>query len=267
MNDRRSWGIIAVLLVILTITVWRRTVYTRPQRTESTVTPTSGVSRVTTEPAVYYADTTGYYARPNDTATYPGIVLIHEWWGLNDAVKNSAETLAARGYQVLAVDLFGGIVATDAATARQLTAASDAETSVKNLQSAMLFLADRGAEKIGSWGWCFGGGQSMKLATSGVPLDASVIYYGALETDEAKLSTITWPVMGVFGSRDTSIPVSQVNSFDDSLTKLQIPHEIHIYPGVGHAFANPSNSGYAPKEAADAWEKTVSFLDRTLKSP
>ena len=115
-----------------------------------------------------------------------------------------------------------------------------------------------------SLGWCFGGGQSLQLAVN-EPLDATVIYYGNLVTDEKQLLKIGWPVLGIFGDKDTSIPVSSVNEFDASLDKLKITNEIYIYPGVGHAFANPSGMNYAPEQTRDAWEKTLAFLDKNLK--
>ena len=110
-----------------------------------------------------------------------------------------------------------------------------------------------------------GGGQSLQLALSGEPLDAKVIYYGALVTDESRLSRIKWPVLGIFGDKDQSIPVATVNEFASALDRLGIKNEIYIYPGVGHAFANPSGENYAPNETKDAWNKTVAFPNKYLK--
>jgi carboxymethylenebutenolidase len=124
---------------------------------------------------------------------------------------------------------------------------------------------EEGATKIASLGWCFGGGQSLQLALSDEDLDATVIYYGSLVTDESKLSSIEQPILGIFGSKDTSIPVATVQQFDSALDNIGIENEIYIYEGVGHAFANPSGMNYAPEETKDAWDKTVSFLNRHMK--
>jgi len=105
----------------------------------------------------------------------------------------------------------------------------------------------------------------LQLALSGETLDATVIYYGDLVTDESRLATMHWPVLGVFGDRDTAIPVAEAKKFHSTLDKLGIENEIYIYPGVGHAFANPTGANYAPNETKDAWEKTIAFLNNHLK--
>ena len=120
--------------------------------------------------------------------------------------------------------------------------------------------------KIASLGWCFGGGQSLRLALA-EKLDATVIYYGNLVTNEDDLSRINWPVLGIFGEQDQSIPVTTVKEFESSLNKLGIKNSINVYPGVGHAFANPSGASYAPEATQDAWKKTLEiFLDTNLKT-
>ncbi|MBI2646877.1 dienelactone hydrolase family protein [Candidatus Woesearchaeota archaeon] len=118
--------------------------------------------------------------------------------------------------------------------------------------------------KIASIGWCFGGQISLQLSLN-EKLATTVIYYGNLETDANKLSVIKGHVLGIFGSLDTGIPVETVKKFEAALNQLGIENEIHIYEGVGHAFANPSGMNYAPEQTKDAWEKTLVFLDRNLK--
>src|ERR687889_161389 len=136
-----------------------------------------------------------------------------------------------------------------------------------NMQSAVSYLSSLenvNASRIASLGWCFGGGQSLQLALNSEdrPLAATIIYYGNLVNDTQTLSKIKWPVLGIFGDQDQSIPVNSVKQFEQALNKIGVTNEIYIYPGVGHAFANPSNANYAPKETADAWQKTLAFLDR-----
>ena len=210
----------------------------------------------------------GYLVRPMLEGKFPGVVMIHEWWGLNQNIKNMAHDMAGEGYIVLAVDLFDGKVADKPTDARiyATEVRNNMDRAIEHLKSASSFLRNDAYSlgKVASMGWCFGGGMSMQLALNEM-MDATVIYYGALETDENELQSIDWPVLGVFGSEDRGITVDSVNAFDQALDNLGIENEIYIYEGLGHAFANPSNAGHDPKSTADAWMKTVTFLNTHLK--
>lgn len=216
---------------------------------------------------VHYSDTsTGYLARPASGESFPGVIMIHEWWGLNENIKEMAEKLASHGYVVLAVDLYDGQVATTSEEARKLMTSFDKNNGIRNMNSAISYLDENYSPgKIGSIGWCFGGGQSLNLALNNNSLDATVIYYGSLVTDTETLSAINWPVLGIFAELDKGIPVNTVHNFENSLNKLDIQNEVIIYPGVDHAFANPSGNSYAPKASQDAWQKTLDFLHSNLK--
>ena len=230
----------------------------------------------------YYDQANGYLVYPsasnenksgNNNGTPPAVVMIHENKGLNDHIKNMANLLARNGYVVLAVDLFKGEVTTDRNRSSELTQyiRDNPDIATANLQSAVKYLASLpnvNAEKIASLGWCFGGAQSLQLALNSQdhPLSATVIYYGRLITDNATLAKIKWPVLGIFGDQDSSIPVDTVKAFESALNSNNIPNEIYIFKGVGHAFANPSGDNYAPTETKDAWDKTLSFLDKHLRS-
>lgn len=199
----------------------------------------------------------------------PAVVMIHEWWGLNDNIKEMADELAGEGYVVLGADLYNGEVATDPNRARELSSSvnENPQQAVTNLQSAVQYLASLpnvNGSRIAALGWCFGGGQSLQLALNSEqhPLAATVIYYGNLVNDTSELSKIKWPVLGIFGDQDNSIPVDSVRAFGRGLNETGVTNEIYIYPGVGHAFANPSGDNYAPQETADAWQKTLTFLDK-----
>ncbi len=218
---------------------------------------------------VNYGLATGFLAKPKKEGIYSAVIMIHEWWGLNDNIKEMARSLAAEGYVVLAVDLFEGKVAEDANEAREFTTKvrNNPQKAIQNMKSAVQFLKNQNnvdKNKIASMGWCFGGQMSLQLALN-EKLAATVIYYGSLETDKEKLKVIKWPVLGIFGEKDTSIPVESARQFDKDLDELGIENEIYIYPNVGHAFANPSGANYAPEETKDAWKKTLDFLDRNLK--
>lgn len=235
------------------------------------------------ENVIYYKNNSGYLVLPENTSMQegdnettsklPGVVMIHEWWGLNDHIKNMADELAKEGYAVLAVDLFNGKVAASPDDAMSLvTAARDNQNeSNSNMVAAVDYLVSLDnvdSSKIISIGWCFGGGQSLQLALSAdptSPMAATVLYYGNLVTDQQQLSKINGPVLGIFGSEDQSIPVSEVNEFEQALNANNITNEIYIYEGVGHAFANPTGESFAPNELKDAWQKTIEFIDSHLK--
>lgn len=214
----------------------------------------------------YHPNSTGYLARPANEGDFPSVIMIHEWWGLNENIKEMAEKLASHGYTVLAVDLYGGEVATTSEEARQLRSAFGPEQWIENMNSAVSYVSQNyDPKRIGSIGWCFGGGQSLSLALNNNDLDATVIYYGQLVTEKETLSQIDWPILGIFAGLDQGIPPEQVKEFETALNELQIPNEIYIYPNVNHAFANPSGDRYAPAESKDAWSKTLDFLDENLK--
>ena len=228
----------------------------------------------------YFDEAKGYLVYPitsnenksninNKNDTFPAVIMIHENKGLNDNIKNMANLLARNGYVVLAVDLFKGEVTTDRNRSSELTqyVRDNQDIATANLKSAVKYvssLPNVNAEEIVSLGWCFGGAQSLQLALNSQdhPLAATIIYYGRLVTDNATLANIKWPVLGIFGDQDRSIQVDTVKAFESALNSIGIPNEIYIYKGVGHAFANPSGENYAPKETQDAWQKTLSFLEK-----
>ena len=210
----------------------------------------------------------GYFAAPSDVfEPLPAIIVIHEWWGLNDNVRAMADRLAGEGYMVLAVDLYGGKTADSPADARalMLEVVEDPGLANENIRAAYEFLTVAGAPRIGSLGWCFGGGWSLNTAQLFPDeLDAAVIYYGQVTGDEDRLRPISAPILGQFGADDTGITVESVEVFRASLERLRKEHDIHIYPGVGHAFANPTGTNYNAEAATDAWARTLEFLGRHL---
>lgn len=226
----------------------------------------------------YFDNASGYLVYPStvtNTSTtsskkLPAVIMIHENRGLNDNIKNMANTLSKEGYVVLAVDLFKGQVAATSDQARQLAGSvrSNPASAIGNLQSAVKYVSSLpfvDSSKVASLGWCFGGGQSLQLAlhSDQHPLAATILYYGTpLVTDTQQLSKIKWPMLGIFGDKDQAIPLANIQQFKAALNSDNITNQIHIYAGLGHAFANPSGANYAPKETADAWQKTLSFLKK-----
>ena len=209
----------------------------------------------------------GYLATPVGTAdSLPGVIVIHEWWGVNENIRTMARKLAARGYAALAVDLYGDRVASTSDSAMKLVRSVDEAAARSNLRQAYGFLIERGAPAVASLGWCFGGGWSLRTALE-LPekLDAAVIYYGQLVTEPDRLSRLTMPVLGHFGDQDNSIPLEDVRAFRDALSRAGVTHEIRVYEGAGHAFANPSGERYVEAAADTAWRRTLHFLDEHLK--
>jgi carboxymethylenebutenolidase len=223
-------------------------------------TKTAAGQTIQNETVSYYENTSGYLVypvsnSPNDPAVstekLPAVIMIHENRGLNDNIKDTADILAKQGYVVLAVDLFQGQVTADPNQARELSSSvrNNPGIAIENMKSAIAYLSSLqnvNASRIASIGWCFGGGQSLQLALNSedYPLAATIIYYGQVVNDTNQISKIKWPVLGIFGDQDQSISVDSVKAFEQALNETGVTNEIYIYPGVGHAFANPSNDNY-----------------------
>jgi carboxymethylenebutenolidase len=214
----------------------------------------------------------GFLAMPRDAAEpLPGIIVIHEWWGLNDNIKAATRRLAGEGYVALAVDLYGGKTAATPEEAQALMTAlvAEPEAARANLRQAYEYLEKYAvAPRIGSIGWCLGGGWSLQTALLFPDqLDAMVMYYGQLVDADSELETLKMPLLGFFGALDESIPVRQVQDFRDRLRSLGKNAQVLIYANANHAFANPSGGNYDEKAATESWQETLKFLDANLKIP
>jgi carboxymethylenebutenolidase len=212
----------------------------------------------------------GFLATPEGKGPFPAMIVIQEWWGLNDWVKEQARALAKEGYVALAVDLYRGKVATTQEDAHQLMMGTPPDRAVRDLKAAFAWLQaqpDVRKDRIGSIGWCMGGRYSLQLATVEPSLAAIVAYYGAPPTDPAAIAAIKSPVLGNFGAEDKGPTPEQARAFGAALDKAGKTVDIKIYDGAGHAFANPNNpwGGYRKEAAADAWARTTAFLAKYLK--
>jgi carboxymethylenebutenolidase len=212
----------------------------------------------------------GHFVFPSDMVEpLPALIVVHEWWGLNDGVRAMADRLAAEGYIVLAVDLFGGKVATNPGDARKLMleALENPGAAEENIRQAYHFVRDTaGAPRIGSLGWCFGGTWALNAALLfPQDLDAAVIYYGQVSSDPERLAQLQVPILGHFAEDDRSIPLETVRGFTDTLEAAGVVHDIRVYPDVQHAFANPSGNNYNAEAAALAWQRSASFLEEHLR--
>ncbi len=210
----------------------------------------------------------GFLARPEGAGPFPGVVVIHEWWGLNEQIKDMAARLAENGYVALAVDLYRGRVAAEREEAHELSRGLPEDRALRDLKAAVAYLRSRRdvrGERIGSIGWCMGGGYSLALALNQPDLAAAVIYYGRLVTEAESLKPLQAPVLGFFGEDDRGIPVSSVREFEAQAQALGKSVAVHVYPGAGHAFANETRPSYRAEAARDAWEKTLQFFREKLR--
>ena len=211
----------------------------------------------------------GMLYTPSGKGPFPGIIVIHEWWGLNDWVKEQASKLADQGYEALAVDLYRGKVANTPDVAHELMRGVPEDRATRDLHAAFEFLKSQSnvkKDRMASIGWCMGGGYSLDVALQEPTLTAAVINYGHLAVDADSLKNINASILGIFGGQDRGIPVDDVKKFEQTLKQLGKKVEIVIYPNAGHAFENPNNKdGYRPDDAADAWKRIVKFLESSLK--
>jgi carboxymethylenebutenolidase len=206
---------------------------------------------------------------PQGKGPFPALVVIHEWWGLNDWVKDEAAKLADQGYVALAIDLYRGKVATTPDEAHQIMRGVPEDRANRDLLAATAFLGSQknvDSKRIGSIGWCMGGGYSLDLAIGDPKLKAAVINYGHLASDDATLKKINAPILGIFGGQDKGITPADVSKFETQMKALGKTVDIHSFPDAGHAFENPNNkTGYRADDAAEAWKLTTAFLAKYLK--
>lgn len=214
-------------------------------------------------------DVSGFLATPAKPGRYPGIVVIHEWWGLTDWVKDETQKLAEQGYVALAVDLYRGQVATDPEEAHELMRGLPQDRALADLQGAFMYLASRNdvdRNRIATVGWCMGGGLALQLAIHQPHLAACVVNYGALPTDPNDIQLIAAPVLGNFGAEDHGITPADVQAFEKTMRAMNRRVDLKIYDGAGHGFENSTNANaYRPDATADAWARTVAFLGKAMR--
>jgi carboxymethylenebutenolidase len=212
----------------------------------------------------------GFLVTPEGKGPFPAVVVIQEWWGLNDWVKDQARGLAKDGYVALAVDLYRGKVAADQDTAHQYMMGLPDERATADLAGAFATLAARpdvNKKKIGVIGWCMGGKWSLRLATTEPTLAAAVAYYGAPPTKAEDIAKIKAPVLGNYGGDDKGPSPDQAKAFEAAMKAAGKSIDLKIYPGAPHAFANANNpwGGYREAAAKDAQARTTAFFAAHLK--
>ena len=211
----------------------------------------------------------GYVAAPDGGGKKPAIVVIHEWYGLNEFAKRKADAFAKEGYVALAVDLYRGKVATDADTAHQLMRGLPEDRAVRDMKAGVAYLKTRpdvDPAKVGAVGWCMGGGYALALALAEPTLSGTVIYYGHLVTEPATIASLKVPLLGNFGGRDQGIPADSVREFETAAKKAGKSVDFKVYPDAGHAFASSSDPKvFRAADAKDADARTDAFFERVLK--
>jgi carboxymethylenebutenolidase len=211
----------------------------------------------------------GYVSAPEGARKKPAIVVIQEWWGLNDFIKAKADGFAKEGYVALAPDLYRGKVTSDPDVAHQLMRGMPEDRAMRDLQAAVAYLKSRpdvDGKRIASIGWCMGGGYSLALALAEPTLAGAVIYYGRLVTDDAKIASLKVPLVGNFGGKDEGIPPASVQEFERKAKALSKSVDFKVYPEAGHGFASAKDPKvFRAADAKDADARAKAFLAKTLK--
>lgn len=222
--------------------------------------------------AYFAADdaTVGYIVAPEGEGPFPAVLLIHEWNGLVDRVRQVADALADEGYVAMAADMYSGRTGNgreeNMALVQEVQA--DPERMIANLDAAVAYLRSRPdvTGKVAAMGWCFGGGVALSFALGGESHEGTAIFYGRLIEDPDVLASIDHPVYGTFAELDGGIPPDQVNRFAEALRTAGVENDIHIYDDVNHGFWLwvDRDPGTSTAPAADAWARLKAYLQRVL---
>ena len=191
----------------------------------------------------------------------PAVMLVHEWWGLNDQIKSVAAALAETGYLALAIDLYDGEVTDDPTTARELIKTVKTAAATDTCASWVNWLRshENGTGKVGTVGWCFGGGWSLN-ASIAAPVEATIVYYGNVKKGREQLAALAGPLLGHFATRDRWINQEMVEDFEAEMAAAGKSAENHWYE-ADHGFANPTGARYDEEDAALAWQRTLAFFE------
>jgi carboxymethylenebutenolidase len=213
-------------------------------------------------------DVRTYVAKPSGEGPFPTVIMIHEFWGLNDAIASKADLLAQEGYLVIAPDTFRGSTTGWVPRAIYQVISARPENVHADLDSVFAWLESQpevDPNRIGIAGFCYGGRTSLAYSLHNNQLSATVIFYGSPETNPEILKALPGPVLGIFGEADQSIPVEQVHAFDSALAQAGVPHEITIYEGQPHAFVEDAAGIQAGGAQGEAWSQMLVFLETNLK--
>ena len=207
----------------------------------------------------------GYLAYPSSGEAVPAIIVIQEWWGLNDHIKDVARRFANEGFVVLAPDLYHGQVATEPDEARKLVMELDNAEAVKEIEQAIAYLQEQdyvSGDKVGVVGYCMGGGLVLRTALASDDVGAGVVYYGS-PLDPAEAGEVKAPILTFVGTED-NIPVDAIEAMHAAFTEAGIKNEYEVYDGAPHAFFNDTRESYNEQAATDAWPRTLAWFHENL---
>jgi carboxymethylenebutenolidase len=211
----------------------------------------------------------GYLAIPDEPGPHRAVVVIQEWWGLNEHIKDVARRFADAGYLALAPDLYHGAIADEPDDARRLVMDLQIPEAAKEMAGAAAYLAGRddvAPKQVGAIGFCLGGSLALLLAGSSPQIGAVASFYGGRQFTREDLNQITAPVLAIFGEADEGIPPERHAALDSAFNEIGLPHAIYVYPGAPHAFFNDSRPhSYRAAAAQDAWVRTLAWFDTYLR--
>ena len=211
----------------------------------------------------------GYLVQPEGDGPFPAVVVIQEWWGLDDHIKDVAERFAAEGYVALAPDLYRGEVALEPDDARRLAMELELDQALIDIQGAVNYLIAQPQvepKQAGVVGFCMGGRLTMMMSYRGQNVGAAVVFYGGgVQPSDEDLKAISAPLLGIYGEADQGIPVDLIQAWDTKLDEFGKEHEIIIYPDAPHAFFNNERPSFRANESADAWTHTLEWLNKHLQ--
>ncbi len=209
-----------------------------------------------------------YLARPAGPGPHPAVIMIHEWWGLNQDIRQKADLLAQAGYVVVAPDAFRGSTTGWVPTAIYQVIGNPAEQVNADLDAVFAWLAAQPevrSDRIAIMGFCFGGRTSLLFSLHNPGLAATAVFYGGPVTDAERLKSLPGPVLGIFGGADGSIPLADVDAFETALARAGVENQISVYDGQPHAFVSSVEAIQAGGAPGRAWDELLGFLEQTLK--
>lgn len=210
----------------------------------------------------------GYLAQPDSAGPYPAVIVLQEWWGLNEHIKDVVRRFAGQGYVALAPDLYRGQVATEPDEARKLAMALDRPQAVRDIQAAVDYLLELPfviPRHAGMIGFCMGGSLAAWMAVEGRQVGAVAVFYGGGgPLDDEAVQKISAPFLGLYGEEDAGIPVETVRENERKLKAHGKVCDFVIYPGAPHAFFNDQRASYRQAAAEDAWQRTINWFKTYL---
>lgn len=213
--------------------------------------------------------TDAFIAAPSGSGPVPAVIMVFEWWGMNDQIRDMARRMAQQGYYTIIPDLYHGKAATTPEEAHELMRGLEDTRVFSELDAAAAWLHAQkrcAGTKLGVMGFCMGGGITLRYALRTPSVSAAVMFYGAPETDPEKLAGLQAALQGHFGAEDQGITPDRVDAFREALKKAGKDAELYVYSGAGHAFMHDGAPSYRADAAKIAWARTLSFLQKHLKS-